>query len=173
MNLREAILAEHSKKQVLIITQWVGGSQTKFDKLYQLFLNDEYRVVQRAAWAVCHCIIDRPQLIKKHLKSLLTYLHKKDLPEAVKRNTMRILQHVEVPKKYRGLMMEFCFGAIASPQESIAVKAYSLTLLQTFVQLYPEILPEIKLIIEQRMPHETAAFRARAKKILNQPARKK
>jgi hypothetical protein len=49
MNLREEILKEHSKAQSNKIVSWIGNSQKKFDELFNLFLNDEYRVTQRAA----------------------------------------------------------------------------------------------------------------------------
>jgi hypothetical protein len=49
MNLRQEILREHSKKQADKIVKWVGASQDRFDELVRLFLNSEYRVVQRAA----------------------------------------------------------------------------------------------------------------------------
>jgi hypothetical protein len=50
MDLRKTILQEHSKAQTSKIVKWVGDSQQRFDKLVNLFLNEEYRVVQRAAW---------------------------------------------------------------------------------------------------------------------------
>jgi hypothetical protein len=50
MKLRETILKEHSKANCIRIVKWVGDDQKRFDELFSLFLNDEYRVVQRAAW---------------------------------------------------------------------------------------------------------------------------
>jgi hypothetical protein len=62
--------------------------------------------------------------------------------------------------------MDICFTYIADPQEKVAVKAFSLTILENLSHQYPEIRNELKLIIEERWEHETAAFRSRAKKIL-------
>ena len=86
MKLREEILKEHSKAQCTKIVKWVGSNQQRFDELFDLFLNDEYRVVQRAAWPVS----------------------------------------------------------------------------------YPEIKPELKLIIEDQLPHQSAGFKSRAKMVLKQ-----
>ena len=88
------------------------------------------------------------------------------LHNAVKRNTIRLLQAVTIPQKYQGAVMNICFSYIASPDEAVAVKAFSLTVLQHLAETYPEILPELKLLIEERWDYETAAFRSRAKKIL-------
>ncbi|MFT3946227.1 MAG: hypothetical protein QM763_04560 [Agriterribacter sp.] len=50
----------------------------------------------------------------------------------------------------------------------VSVKAFSLTVLANLANQYPEIIPELKLIIEDQLPHETAAFKSRAQKILKQ-----
>ncbi|MBK7883084.1 MAG: hypothetical protein IPJ81_04200 [Chitinophagaceae bacterium] len=63
-NLRQEILKEHSKAQCIKIVQWVGQFQQRFDELFTLFLNDEYRVVQRAAWPMGNCVMTTPVLIK-------------------------------------------------------------------------------------------------------------
>jgi hypothetical protein len=47
MNLREEILKEHSRRQALTIAAWVDNDERKFESLLDLFLHDEYRVVQR------------------------------------------------------------------------------------------------------------------------------
>jgi hypothetical protein len=45
-NLKEEILKEHSKKQTLKIAKWVGNNKKRLDELLNLFLFDQYRVVQ-------------------------------------------------------------------------------------------------------------------------------
>ncbi len=168
MNLRDTILAEHSKAQTNKIIKRVGSDQKRFDELFGLFLNDEYRVVQRAAWPMSYCVINHPELIKKHFSKLVKNLHKPGLHDAVKRNTVRLLQEITIPAKLHGEVMNICFGYITDPKEKVAVKAFSLTILQNLSRLYPEIRNEIKVIIEERWEHETAAFRSRAKKILKE-----
>ncbi len=166
MELRKTILAEHSKAQTNAIITWVGNSQERFDALFHLFLTDEYRVVQRAAWPLSYCVIEHPQLIKKHFKELVTNLHTPGLSDAVKRNTVRVLQHIDIPERFQGEIMNLCFDYIASPDEAAAVKAFALTILQNLAQYYPEIKDEVKIIIEDRWEVESPAFRSRAKKFL-------
>lgn len=166
MNLREEILREHSKAQCARIVRWVGDSQERFDELFNLFLQDEYRVVQRAGWPLSYCVTAHPFLIEKHFTHLVKNLQKEDIHNAVKRNSIRILQSVEIPELYQGEIMDLCFQYITSPREAAAVKAYSLTVLENLSKLYPDILPEIKIIIEERLATETPAFKSRAKRIL-------
>lgn len=168
MKLRETILKEHSKANCSRIVKWIGNDQKRFDELFDLFLNDEYRVVQRAAWPVSYCVEDHPEFIKKHFAKLLKNLNKKGIHNAVKRNTIRLLQHVEIPEKFHGEVMDICFRYISSPTEAVAIKAFSITVLQNLARQYPEILNEIKLVIEERWDHETVAFKTRARKLLKE-----
>lgn len=166
MNLRETILSEHSKVNCTRIIRWIGDDQQRFDQLVELFLHDESLVVQRAAWPLGYVAIAHPRLIKKHLGKILKNLQKPGLHDAVKRNTVRLLQDIDIPEKFHGEVMNICFDYVSSPVEKPAIKAFSLSVLQKLAQQYPEIRQELKTIIEDRWDYEAAAFRSRAKRIL-------
>lgn len=166
MNLRDTLLAEHSKAQCLRIVKWIGSDQKRFDELMKLFLTDEYRVVQRAAWPVSYAVQAYPALVKKHYGKLIKNLSRPDLPDAVKRNTVRIFQDIDAPERFHGDLMNTCFGFIESMTEKPAIKAFALTVLYNLSKQYPDIRPELKAIIEDRWEYETAAFRSRGRKIL-------
>lgn len=117
MHLRSSILAEHSKAQCNKIVQWVGNDQKRFDELFNLFLHDEYRVVQRAAWPVSYCVIAHPEFIKNHWASLIKHVQKPGIHDSVKRNTVRLLQYLDIPKKHQGQIMDICFGFVESPKK--------------------------------------------------------
>lgn len=54
MHLRDQILKEHTKATRDKIIEWVGNDPARFNQLFDLFVNDEYRVTQRAAWPMCY-----------------------------------------------------------------------------------------------------------------------
>jgi len=166
-DLREEILREHSKAQCNKIVDWVGESSERFNQLFYLFLNDEYRVAQRAAWPVSYCVERHPKFINKNFSKLLKNLERPKLHDAIKRNSIRLLQHVDIPKKHQGAVMNICFQYLEA-HEAVAIKAFSLTVLGNLAKQYPEIIPEIKLLIEDQLPNQTAAFKARAKMVLKQ-----
>lgn len=167
MNLRDTILAQHSRTNCTKIVQWIGNNQERFNTLLDLFLNDDdWCVAQRASWPLSYAVQAHPELIKPHFGKLLKNLKKPKLHDAVKRNTVRLLQDITVPERFRGDLMDICFGYISSPVEKPAIKAFSLTILHNLSTHYPDIKQELKTIIEDRWEYETAAFRSRAKKIL-------
>lgn len=90
MNLRDTLLAEHSKAQADKVIQWIGSNQQRFDQLFTLFTSDEYKIVQRAAWPLSYAVEAHPVLIQKHFAKLLRYLKQPGLHDAVKRNSVRL-----------------------------------------------------------------------------------
>jgi len=166
MDLLAALTEEHSKAQCNKIVAYIGNDKKRFAELMKLFFEGEYRITQRAAWPMSYCVRKHPQLINPYVKKLLDKLANPKEGDAVLRNTVRLLQDVEVPEKFHGKLMTVCFDFIQTNETAVAIKAFSLTILKNLSKKYPDIIPEVKTIIEERWDNETAAFRARAKNFL-------
>lgn len=164
MQLRNVILEKHSKQQMLSIVEYVGNNTTRFDELMQLFLYDEYRVSQRASWAVLHCIKDNNKFATKYLPLMLENL-KNPVHDAVIRNTMRILDIVEIPEDLHAQVMDTCYTLVTNQQSSIAIKAFSIGVLTKLAKIYPELKIELKAIIDDQLPTASPAIKSRAKRI--------
>ncbi len=166
MDLKSAIQEKHSKDQTDQIVQYVGNDKKRFDALMKVFLEGDRLIQQRGGWPLSYCAARNPTLVLPHLGKLLKLLEQPGIHNAVIRNIMRLLQDISIPKRYHGQVMNQCFDFIADPQQLPAIKAFSLTVLEHLATDYPEIIPEIKLIIEDRWEHETPAFHSRARKLL-------
>lgn len=170
MILREAILQEHSKAQAARITEWVGHDPKRLDELVTLFLTDEYRVVQRAARIVSLVAEKQQQLVIVYLPDMLARCEDSGIPVAVKRNVVRMLQHIEIPENVHGITMNLCFQLLSDPKETVAVRCFSMSVLARLALHYPELKQELNCVISDALQYEqvTAAFKGRAKKVLNQ-----
>jgi len=166
VNLEKVILDEHSKAQCNRVVAYVGDDKKRFAQLMKLFFEGEYRVTRRAAWPMSYVVRKHPELIAPYFGRLLTKLSNPKEGDAVVRNIVRLLQTVDTPKRYHGKLMTICFEFIQSNEAAIAIKAFSLSILQNLAKDYPEIIPEVKTIIEERWDIETAAFRSRARNFL-------
>jgi len=166
MNLRDEILKAHSKEHALKIARYACASKNNFKALMDCFMSNEYRLAQRAAWSVSWAARQKPQMIEPYIKDLVTVLKKKDIHNAVIRNSVRVLEDIEIPEKFHGAVMNACFNFIETSATPVAIKAFSLTTLFNLSKAYPEIKQELKLIIEERWDTETAAFKSRGRKIL-------
>lgn len=166
MQLKNELLREHSKNQCVKIVTYVGDSQARFDELANLFLGPDPLIAQRAAWPLSYCAIAQPALVSKHLKKIINNLAVPGIHDAVKRNTMRFLQHTDIPSTLQGNVINICFEYLAHPKEAVAIKAFSLSVLCRLAFRYPEIVPEIKMLIEDQLTQQSPGFKARAKKVL-------
>lgn len=151
-----------------MIANWIGSSEARFKQLLELFLHDVYRVSQRSAWVVSFVAEKYPQLIKKNMVLLISRLSDKGVPVAVKRNVIRVLQFLTIPKKLHAKVMNLCFGYLSDPCETIAVRVFSMTVLGNLAKQYPEIKNEIIEVVNLHLKDSSAGFRARAKKVLKE-----
>lgn len=167
MNLEAEILKEHSKHNAVRLATWVGGNAKRFSKLMRLFLKGKYRVTQRAVWIVSHVAESHPELLEPYFNSMLKRMMEPNVHVAVKRNVIRILQFITVPQRLSGKVASLCFDFLES-NEPVAVRVFSMTVLANIARDEPDLKRELRLIIEQRLPWEGAAFRARARHVLKQ-----
>jgi hypothetical protein len=167
MDIEKALLKEHSKKQKDAIIRYIGNNPARFKELMTCFFKGDYRLTQRAAWPMSDCAKLHPELVKPYFARLVACLKRKDMHPAVERNITRLLEDVVIPEKWQGEIMDYCIRAVADINAAIAVKAYSITILENLARLYPEILPELTTIIEERWDQEGPAFKARARHLRN------
>src|SRR6187549_2304803 len=128
MDITKELLKEHSKRQTSKVVKYIGNDPKRFNILIKTFLAGPYRVTQRAAWPLSYCVEENPSLIKPHLKSVLKMLSKPDAHDAVKRNILRFLQDIEIPRRFYGTLADRCFSFMDS-KEPIAVRVFAMTVL--------------------------------------------
>jgi hypothetical protein len=166
MNIRAEILKEHSKKQTLKVANYIGADKKLLAEAMTLFFANEYRVTQRMAAVINVCFEKHPDLLKPYFKAMITNLENRNLHDAVKRNTVRILQFVDIPKELQGVAFENCMNLLLEPEEPIAVKAFSMTVLANLCKIEPDLKNELKIAIETQLPFGSAGFKNRGEKTL-------
>ena len=167
MKIRDALEAEHSKAQTLRITAYIGDSRNRFQELLALVFGEERKLAQRAAWVVSHCAEAQPGVVQPFIGELLENLQRSGLHDAIKRNTMKALAPLELPDDLAGRAADLAFNFLGSPDEAVAIKVYSMSVLERLCQREPALADELRLSIEHQLPTETkAAFRSRARHVL-------
>jgi hypothetical protein len=166
VNIRQALLAEHSKRQTMAIVEFIGDDAGRFAALMKLFFAGEYRMTQRAAWPMNYCAERHPKLIRPYLSKLLDCLERDDMHTAVKRNVVRLLQTIEIPRRLQGRVYAHCVDLIDDAGEPAAVRAFALTVAARIAKSEPALLNELRLIVRKHLPHATAAFQVRAREVL-------
>jgi hypothetical protein len=115
-----------------------------------------------------HCIDRWNYLLTPHIEKLILNLQHENLHDAIKRNTVRVLQNANIPESLHGILVDICFKYLQNPSEAIAIKVFSMTILFNLTNYYPELKDELKFVLEEQFPFQSAGFRSRAGKILKQ-----
>jgi hypothetical protein len=166
MNIREALAAEHSKRQTLAIVKYVGKDPVRFKELMKVFLAGEYRPVQRASWSVNYCVEKHPELAAPYFSKLIGILERDDVHTGVHRNILRMFQFLDIPKRYRGKLYDICTRFLDDPSRPVAVRVFALSVAAKIAGGEQTLLNELRLLAQKHLPHTTVAFRVRARRVL-------
>lgn len=164
--LTEQLHLEHSKAQVLRLAAWIGHDAERFSALMEIFLGGDYRLNQRSAWVLSHVAQKSPGLLAPWLPRMVAKAAEPNVHDAVKRNVVRLMEDIDIPDTILDELADICFRFLADPKEAVAIRAFSMTVLDKICEKIPELRPELRLIIEEHLEHGTAAFKSRGKKIL-------
>ncbi|NOS93321.1 MAG: hypothetical protein HOP30_15490 [Cyclobacteriaceae bacterium] len=170
MNLLESLKKSPSPAQYKKMIEFIGADKQRFSELISIYLKGPERITQRASTLLVHFAKKQPELIIGQLSILLKHLEHPHASVAIKRNSVRFLQDIAIPKRWQGKVTDICFSFLTSHQESIAVKAFSMTVLANIAIENSELKNELIPIIEDQMPFGSAGFRNRGAKVLKQLA---
>lgn len=167
MKIREQLLFAHSKENTRKITNYIGSNKDRLQELMNCFFSNEYRVSQRSAMAVSDCFDQHPHLMQPHLERMIANLNTENIHIAVKRNTVRILQFIEVEENLQSELFDHCINFLKDPKEPIAVKAFSMGILYKICKQYPDLKTEVIPLIEDELEYtDSAGVRSRGRNIL-------
>lgn len=171
MNIRQELEKGSSKAQINRVVQQIGDDPEQFRRLVEILDSETAKTSQRASWVLTYCVEKYPELLKPHLKSLLTILKKPNIHGSLKRNIVRAFQFIDIPKKFQGEVATLCFDFLQDKKEAVAVRVFSMTVLDHLARKNPELKNELHMIVEDNLPWGSPGFRARAKRILQDEPR--
>lgn len=168
MNLLKTLEKSINKQDCDRIVQYVVKDQNRFNELVHIFLTEQYRITQRAAWPLSYAAKKHSELIKPHLKKIIYNLEKPGLHDAVIRNTVRLLQFITIPPALQGKTLDLCFSFLQDRKQPVAIRVFSMTVLANLTKVHPALKEELSMIIDDQMPYGSAGFISRGKKVLKQ-----
>lgn len=164
-DLQATIDKGNRKENAQAVIEWVGPDAARFAQVVSVFLKAEKSALQLSAWVIG--MIGEPRLLIPHIDALVARMATPGIHPAAKRNVVRALQYIDLPESVHGAVMNICFDLLADPAETIAVRCFSMTVLGNLTKYYPEIKPELRIIIEDALQQEpSAGFKNRGEKLL-------
>jgi hypothetical protein len=92
----------------------------------------------------------------------------KQAHDAIRRNALRILEDVDIPEKYCGVLFEISNAYLHNINEPIAVRAFSISVMYNIAKKYPDLNNEVKHNAESLLHCGIPALESRSRNILKQ-----
>ena len=164
MDLAQQLLKEHSKKNTIVIANYIGTDISRYTALWKIMSNGKEPLPQRSGWVFYTHIDDHPEPFlffrKKAIDLLFPNIH-----QAVQRAICKML-FVSPIVKDPGLLVSKCFDLVNDPAITVAVKMYSIRILFKVGKIEPDLLPELALSLEENFLYGTAGLKNVCRKIL-------
>lgn len=166
MDLIAELLREHTYENSEQLAWDIMENPKYLDNLFEIFWGNDYRITQRASWVIIIITEWKPKLIKPFLEEMILKLKKDGINDSIKRNTVRILAEFPIPTQMEGEITAICFSFLNNPSEAIAIKVFSMTILERMVKKHPDLKAELIYSLETGMEFGSAGYKSRGGKIL-------
>ena len=165
MDLREQLQGITGMSDIRHITDYIGNDTQRFDQLMDFFLGDNSRTTQHASHVVSKVFDNYPYLIDVYIERMVSNLDN-DVSDAVKRNTLRVLQDKSIPEDSEGPLANKCFDYLLAAKVPVAIKVFAMTILANLTKKYPDFKNELKPIVEELMENGSGGIISRGKRVL-------
>ena len=168
MDLKTEILKSGDKAHVLHIVNLIGEDEEKFAILMDMFFDKQYATRMRISWILMHVADVQPQLVPPYFEKMILNLRTPKLIDAIKRNTLRTIAELDpkLSEELTGHALDICFDFLISTKEPVATKVHAMQVIYNLCKNEPELLNELKMVIEDQMDYGSTGFKARGRKIL-------
>jgi hypothetical protein len=153
-------MAELSRRNTDLITQWVLDESGGIGALVELVLSHEEKVAPRATWVLEKISEKLNEPLADYIDNVINELAKIN-SSSTRRTLAKVLMLHTIPERHEGRMLDFCISMIESPKEPVAVKANCMTIVFNLLPKYPELKNEIFSIIEDQVPYNSVGFKSR------------
>ncbi len=169
----ESILSDSSRSLMDYAAVMVGDDTKQLKRLFELGLMQKKQISMRAARVFDLCCERNPVWVRPYLKKIV-----RELPKLKDNSVKRIFLHILIRHPWvddeagMGRLIDTLFRWLSDDAQPIAVKAYSLAILENLSTLYPEFRNELILTLEESLPFwESVALQSQGRKMLRKLTR--
>ena len=164
--MRDLLAKKASRVNSFQVVSLVANNAEKYRELIEIIKENNCPYSEKAAWAMNHCHDDGTGFFDEYYPELTQILADKSYSDSVKRNIVRVFQFKQIPEEFQASVINSCFDLVTNKDTAIAVKAFSLGVLENMVKLYPELKNELTACIEDMLPTASSGIKNRGKHIL-------
>lgn len=170
MDIAKQLSVAHSRANADLVLNYVLADENRVGALMAVFLEGEYRVVQRSAMVVGDLGRKRPAWLKPWHAKMIATAAAGSSHDSVRRNVMRFFSELpitDIGEEDEGYLVDLAFRLLADQEMAVAIRVFALQVIYNYVERYPEFTDELAGIIELTIAEGTTpGFRSRGGKIL-------
>jgi len=171
MDYRRLIETDNSKLTWDLITKDVIKSPINFQILIDLYTSEKHKDVKHIGQVIGKVAEKQPQLFDKSILRIFNHLADTN-SNSVKRNTLKAFQFINIPESIEGQLYDLVYNYLTSNTESIAVRAFSITVLRRICENHQDLIPELIETIQLiQLENKSAAIQSRSKHELKKLAK--
>ena len=164
MNIKNELLKDRNKFKINEVAKYVKLNNSKLIDLVSLLKTKDDFLQYRVSWCLSTCYDLKVPNISLHCEVLMNTLLSSS-SSSVKRNLLRVLQWIDIPEKHHGNLINSCFSFVDDINEPVAVKAFSLGILEKMCGFYPDLKKELLLVCENHRNTKSAGIKSRINRI--------
>jgi len=161
----------------LILSEWVSGGFKQAAKsiaqsprdiaiLFKLNQHPKHLIAWRSAYLLDLAHDVNQNILDNYLEEIMEMIPQ--LTNAsIKRHYLRILSQHDLSELADGHLLDCCIKWLQNEETPIAVKGHCMQILHDLTIPYPELIPELKAVLENLIPYGSKGEVNRAKKILS------
>ena len=148
--------------------KYILENPSDLEELIDMSFSDFQPEGWRAAWVLADLVKNDKQICKKVqlLSSKIIYSFKYFNSSGQIREFLKIIQLLKIEEEDMGLLIDMCFNWLLNRKVDQSFRIYSMQIIYDYSKKEPDLLPELKAIIEQEIEYAKPGFRSRANKIL-------
>jgi hypothetical protein len=166
MDIKKALKTNPSSKICHLIASLAISDKYVLDSLIHEFLYSTFRVTQHATKPLLILVKKNPFILNPYLAKMIRSAKQNDSTDSIKRNTLRLLQFAEIPKKHQGNIANLCFRFLENRRTPVAIRVFSTAVLGKVAMDNPGLKDEIITLVEDGIPYSTPAYVSRAYKVV-------
>ena len=160
-------LADSSRILADLTASMVYDNPALLKSLVEVSLSSGDPHAHRAARVVTICCLEFPEMLKPVSRMIISKLEGLR-SYSVLRNYLKLYAEVPVnlSAREKAILMNGCFGYLTDSKVPVAVKVFSMEILNNLSAEFPDIGRELYNIVEDQYDDGTPGFKSRARKIL-------
>ena len=166
LQLFQNIEADRSKANINILINNTESSEFDIISFFEFFHEYEISKPWLITWWLSHFVEAKAEFLNHDELCENIFLEISNCSnESILRDLWRALTFIEI-KVREGELFDLGFKHLMNEKMAIAPRAHAMLVISEIAFSYPELLPELKLVLTSFTDHESAGLRSRSKNIL-------